>query len=161
MTYTALSWAYREEATSAKLQAMVDNITEHDHRGDGSQGADLRGEWVDAVGVVASEGWSLTTKRYRILLGGELVAYDFLATRTGADLVGSGDNSAGPGNYTDSEILTGIPAAARALGHLPVLASSTAFVSSTADGRLVVVSGVPLGRINTGNALAIRGVLWR
>lgn len=39
MAFSPVDWAYKEEATSVKLDQMVENTRVHDHRADGSQGA--------------------------------------------------------------------------------------------------------------------------
>jgi len=38
MAWNPVAWLYKDEATAAKLQQMVDNDAAHDHRRDGSQG---------------------------------------------------------------------------------------------------------------------------
>ena len=38
MTFSPVEWRFRDPVTSAKLAQMVDNIRDHDHREDGSQG---------------------------------------------------------------------------------------------------------------------------
>lgn len=41
MAFSAVTWAFKDQITSAKLAQMQENIRAHDHRGDGTQGAPI------------------------------------------------------------------------------------------------------------------------
>jgi hypothetical protein len=162
MSHSPVSWEYQDEIVSSKLAQMVENHELHDHRADGTQGADLVGTWT-ASGATIAAGWSLSTNRYRLLLGGILVAYDFVVTRTGADLVAAGDGTVQPGNLTDNLILSGIPAAARVSAPQNLAGDALGPVMFTveSDGSISLISATTSGVISTGRNLRIRGVLWR
>jgi hypothetical protein len=165
MAFSPVAWAYKAVITSAKLQQMVNNLLAHDHRADGSQGATLVDDWVTMGTVTGASGWTVLTKRYRLLLGGALVAFDLQVQRTGADLVATDAAGANPGNLADTQILSGIPSSVAST--LP----SASFVCTdnagsvvcrfNTDGTVDVVSATTSGGVKSGSSFYIRGVLWR
>jgi hypothetical protein len=45
MTFVAVSWQYRDPILWSKLEQMRNNVLDHDHRSDGTQGSP-RGKWA-------------------------------------------------------------------------------------------------------------------
>lgn len=163
-SFGAVSWAYKALITSAKLQQMVDNIVAHDHREDGTQGAPLVEAWKTPTGVAAGAGFTLTRFRYRVLLGGRIVAYDAVVTRTGGQLAFTGTSGQNPGNVADVDLLTGIPTAARP-AQLQLIAGgiagqTLAVIRVETSGKAVLASGVPAGTLETGETVVFGGTLW-
>jgi len=54
MVFSAVSWAYKDLVTSAKLGQMVENTRAHDHRADGSQGAPTPAATMTSVTLQAT-----------------------------------------------------------------------------------------------------------
>lgn len=167
MVWAPVAWAYKQVVTSAKLAQMVDNLIAHDHRADGTQGAPLRGPWVNASGLTAAAGWAITgTPRYRLIAGGDVIAIDLVVTRTGAELRGNDLTQNIPGNITDSTVLSGWPVEARpASGKDQPLTGAVGYTNPgtvwvKADGTISLVflsAGAP---VQTNDALTLRGFLW-
>lgn len=55
MTFAAVAWRYKDLLTSARLQQMADNVRDHDHRADGSQGAPF-GAWASGDAAETTRG---------------------------------------------------------------------------------------------------------
>lgn len=64
MAWSAVTWAYKDLVTSAKLAQMQENIRTHDHRSDGTQGdpsAIIAGPTWGAAAVTAAANPTTTT----------------------------------------------------------------------------------------------------
>lgn len=166
MAFTPLTaLAFKAVATSARINQIVENIVTHDHRGDGSQGAPLIGAWVNATGLTAAAGWSITgTPRYRLLPG--LIAVDLVMTRTGVGIGGTLESSGttAPGNVADQAILTGWPAPARPSKAQPVVGTvsttNPATVRFLTDGTVQLIYTNGGGVIGANDVVTLTGVLW-
>lgn len=169
MVFSVVDWTYKEEATSTKLDQMVENLLVHDHRADGAQGAALVGDWVDCTGDVSpGAGWALTggkVQRYRLLLGGALVEWDLSVTRTGAAVDGTGTATVNPGGIADATLLSGMPAAAEVLaneGRTINLGNALVNVTITADGRGLLMTHMGTEHhFGTGAVARFQAVLCR
>lgn len=163
--FAAVSFVFREVLSFTKLNQLAANITSHDHRADGTQGAPMVGEWTSFDTLSAVSGWSIADgPRYRVLAGGTVVAIDVSVTRTGAQLDASTVDQANPGNFADAQILSGIPAAIRPTVDQYVVTDKqdNGIVSVRVDaaGTATLVAGVPSGAIQVGATIKIRGLLW-
>lgn len=159
MAFSAVVWAYKDLVTSAKLAQMVENTRTHDHRADGSQGADLVGAWTTFTATAAS-GWSLSGLKYRKILGGVGYLVEVSATRTNATALTFNSS----GNVADETVATGLPAALTPnrsvymVGNIPGIGEFTWRIDTS--GTISITDGYPNASITNGTLVVMTGFLW-
>lgn len=106
MAWSAVTWAYKDLVTSAKLAQMQENIRTHDHRADGTQGdptGNIAGPTYGAAAATIAVFPTQTTMA-TITLPATKRASTLFVVLTGTAAAGTTDAILAFGTLTDSRV---------------------------------------------------------
>lgn len=114
-----------------------------------------------SLGVTASSGWN-NLARARYLVFGPFVTLEIVLDRSGADIVATNDAGLNPGNITDTQVTTAIPAGIRPSNVVLDRFVRSGFMAGTfrinTDGTIDITDTYPAVVISAGNTLTLRAV---